>query len=163
MTRSNECQESMYPCRVINGKPKGSPRSTYWSLTWFGSSTVITLNFISICSRHLGISNRLSTGHPLFWSEPAVRILCNQVEEALTGIIHKRGCSNSDLYRGSNYRCIRYGENCLSHSSIMYFDSRLHTCYSMVWLAPKYFIGFTFDAGSVARVGLQFWVRPYVF
>jgi hypothetical protein len=84
------------------------------------------------------------------WSEPAVRILCHQVEEASAGSIHKR----TVLYA----ICIGVALIvALGMARIIYRIPLLHILipgYSlavlMVWFTHKNFVGFAFDAGGVA-------------
>jgi len=84
------------------------------------------------------------------WSEPAVRILCDQVEEASIGSIRKTGV----LYA----ICIGVATVvALGMARVIYQIPLLYILipgYSlailMVWFTPKDFIGFAFDAGGVA-------------
>ncbi|MDD5038933.1 MAG: DUF1538 domain-containing protein [Dehalococcoidales bacterium] len=84
------------------------------------------------------------------WSEPAVRVLCDQVEEASAGSIPKR----TVLYA----ICIGVALIvALGMARIVYSIPLLYILipgYSlailMVWFTQKEFIGFAFDAGGVA-------------
>jgi hypothetical protein len=84
------------------------------------------------------------------WSEPAVRILCDQVEAASTGSIRKM----SILYA----ICIGVAlVMMLGMARVIYQIPLLYILIPgytlailMVWLVPKDFVGFAFDAGGVA-------------
>jgi len=84
------------------------------------------------------------------WSEPAVRILCNQVEEASTGSIRQRSvliaiCIGVAIIVALGMARVAY------HIPLLYI---LIPGYAlaiiMVWFTKKEFIGFAFDAGGVA-------------
>ena len=84
------------------------------------------------------------------WSEPAVRILCNQVEEASVGVIRKRTvlyaiCIGVAFFVALGMARIVYGIPILYILLPGYALAIL-----MLWFTKKDFIGIAFDAGSVA-------------
>ena len=84
------------------------------------------------------------------WSEPAVRILCNQVEEASAGSIRKRTvlyaiCIGVAFFVALGVARIVYGIPILYILIPGYALAIL-----MLWFTQKDFIGVAFDAGGVA-------------
>jgi len=104
----------------------------------------------SFTHKWLAIPFGFLLGFVTTWSEPAVRVLCDQVEETSAGSIHKR----TVLYA----ICIGVAlVVVLGMARIVYSIPLLYILipgYSlailMVWFTHKNFVGFAFDAGGVA-------------
>jgi len=84
------------------------------------------------------------------WSEPAVRILCDQVEEASSGSIHKRAvlyaiCIGVAFFVALGMARIVYSIPLLSILLPGYTLAIV-----ILWFTKKEFVGFAFDAGGVA-------------
>jgi len=84
------------------------------------------------------------------WSEPAVRILCDQVEEASSGSIHKRAvlyaiCIGVAFFVALGMARIVYSIPLLSILLPGYTLAIV-----ILWFTKKEFVGIAFDAGGVA-------------
>ncbi|MDO8579138.1 MAG: DUF1538 domain-containing protein [Dehalococcoidales bacterium] len=84
------------------------------------------------------------------WSEPAVRILCDQVEEASAGSIRKKGilvsiCTGVAVFVALGMARVIY------HIPILYILIPGYILAIMlIWFTKAEFVGFAFDAGGVA-------------
>jgi len=89
-------------------------------------------------------------GFITIWSEPAVRILCDQVEEASAGSIHKRTvliaiCIGVAIVVALGMARVVY------QIPLLYILIPGYTlAIVMVWFTQKEFVGFAFDSGGVA-------------
>jgi hypothetical protein len=84
------------------------------------------------------------------WSEPAVRILCNQVEEASVGVIHKRTVLYAICIGVAFFVALGMARIIYSIPILYILIPGYALAILMLWFTKKDFIGVAFDAGGVA-------------
>ena len=84
------------------------------------------------------------------WSEPAVRILCNQVEEASVGVIRKRTVLYAICIGVAFFVALGMARVVYSIPILYILIPGYALAILMLWFTKKDFIGIAFDAGGVA-------------
>lgn len=84
------------------------------------------------------------------WSEPAVRILCGQVEEASAGSITRRTVLYAICIGVAFFVALGMARVAYSIPLLYILIPGYLLAILMVWFTDKEFVGFSFDAGGVA-------------
>jgi len=84
------------------------------------------------------------------WSEPAVRILCDQVEEASAGAIRKRTVLHATCVGVAFFVALGTARVVYSIPILYILIPGYALAIVMLWFTKKDFIGVAFDAGGVA-------------
>jgi hypothetical protein len=84
------------------------------------------------------------------WSEPAVRILCDQVEEASAGAIRKRTVLYATCVGVAFFAALGVARVVYSIPILYILIPGYALAILMLWFTEKDFIGIAFDAGGVA-------------
>lgn len=84
------------------------------------------------------------------WSEPAVRVLCDQVEEASVGVIRKRSVLYAICIGVACFVAVGMGRVIYDIPILYVLIPGYGLAILMLWFTKKDFIGIAFDAGGVA-------------
>jgi len=84
------------------------------------------------------------------WSEPAVRILCDQVEEASIGSIRKMTVLYATCLGVAVVVALGMARDIYQIPLLYILIPGYMLAMLMVWFTPKDYVGFAFDAGGVA-------------